>query len=127
MRALTETQALVVETLEEAMNASAAAKALHQTVQSEGEALAERLRLAGDDAVRRIEAAASAGAGKLRDSGVAFHAEAQQLNGVLRATVQIVGRGTNRLVLSALLTGAGAGALAGVAVAFLAAGGAAGG
>lgn len=125
MRALTETQALVAETLEEAMKASAAAKALHEAMQSEGEALAERLRLAGDDAVRRIEAAASAGAGKLRDSGVAFHAEAQQLNGALRATVQIVRRGTNRLILSALLTGTGAGALAG-AVVFIAMGGAAG-
>ena len=126
MRALTETQALVAETLVEAMNASAAAKALQDAVQSEGEALAERLRLAGDDAVRRIEAAASGGAGKLRDSGVAFHAEAQQLNGALRATVQIVGRGTNRLLLSALLTGAGAGALAG-AVVFVALGGVTGG
>lgn len=122
MRALTETQALVAETLEEAMNAGAAAKALHAAVQTEGEALVERVRQAGEDAARRIEAAAAGGAGKLRDSGVAFHAEAQQLNGALRATVQIVGRGANRLMLSAFAVGAGSGALAAAVVAALALG-----
>ncbi len=122
MRALSETQALLAVTMEEAMKAVAETRELHGVVQSEGDALIERLRQVGEDAARRVEAAAAAGAGKIRDDGAAFSSEAGQLTGSLRATVSVVGSGSRRLMLSAFAVGAGSGALAGAVVVALALG-----
>ena len=116
MRALSETQALLAVTMEEAMKAIAETRELHAAVQSEGEALIERLRQAGDDAARRVEVAAATAAGKIRDGGAAFSSEAGQLTGVLRATVNVVDAGSRRLLVTGFVVGAGAGALATVAL-----------
>ncbi len=113
MRELTQREALLAETMKEAMDLADAMRDMRESATREAAETMAQMKASSDAAVRGIAEAGDVVAGKIRDSGEAWMANARTVSVEVRSGALLISGASRRLALSALALGAVAGAACG--------------
>ena len=113
MRELTQREALLAETMKEAMDLADAMRDMRESATREAAETMAQMKASSDAAVRGIAEAGDVVAGKIRDSGEAWMVNARTVSAEVRSGALLISGTSRRLATSALVLGAVAGAACG--------------